>query len=89
MKNLGTLDNGHLLVECTVNEYETFRRLIQTVSGKKLRAYASYQRDDDTREPVDVDLSKALGAIQEWIDIEERSKALRKLADEIDQAIGL
>lgn len=81
MKKIGNADNGNILLECSLKEYETLQSLEQVVRGAEFPLFPY-------RDTMNESLEAPFAAIREWILVKERANSLRRMADAIDHAIG-
>lgn len=83
MKTIGRTNEGKILVECSSDEIRAFDVLAETAKGRTFSefyiAYADRQFDSD--------MLPVFQAIYEWLQVKDRSNALRVLADDIDRLL--
>lgn len=81
MKLIGHKEDGDCLLECSEIEYRALRRIVDVAQGRGVMF------DTGWREPFDADTKALLGAIGEWIATKDASNQLRRIADQLDEAI--
>jgi hypothetical protein len=87
LKQIGYLDNGKVLLECSEQEHKLFLALAKTAAGKT--RYDQQMNPSRFREGIDADLAAAFETLIEWMDVKDASNELRHLAKVIDGKIGI
>ena len=87
MKDIGTTDSGGFIVEMTRSEHETFSALCLAVKEHTDVWYKLRQSFPPGYLGI-LDLTETFTAIEEWINLKMNVNELRRVADQLDEAIG-
>lgn len=86
MKQIGTTNNGLILLEAHEREVNALKALRLAVKGKTIPQIAFL---DCRNGELDEDIIQIINAVMEWIQIADRANELRNLADKIDAALKM
>ena len=82
MKRIGQLENGRVLLECSLIEHDVLLLLSKVAEGNRLPSYFGPVGDG-----VDFDFQATFNAIQAWIMVKDKANALRDLAAQVDSEL--
>lgn len=81
------MDNGNILMECSVEEFNALDDLARVARGGSWGQLFSGPRDRRELMPA-FDFTPLLGAVQMWISAKLHATDLRRIADDLDRALN-